>query len=361
MTRSGRVLRVFTRLVVGSVSAACGLGLAGELVVPAGQPGTGGQGDDLGGANEGGEDAAVSNDLDATTYVTDPEGGSFTNQDSSGMASGQHEASIPPGQCNFTGTWATKLTIPVSWVPQGLTGVILNPGSGTIGQWILQSRTQSGTALTDTTVVCEIDLPDFQGTIIAGSETYGVRFPNSLFDNHYLPSFTIAGTVSSLAPDASYTTTPSAALLGIAMASPTTDPWPSAIVALTEEVDSDRDGNLGVTALAAQGSSYSDIPTDLEKDSRATAVFVVIRQVTQVSGTVTDCNQLTDSNGDSKYAIDSHVIGCELEGDGGTCSAAQWGFIDGTQPVFTPSGGSTFATLRMPLNATCAQVRQALP
>ena len=204
----------------------------------------------------------------------------------------------------------------------------------------------------------------------AGAETYGVRFPDSLFDDNYLPTFTINGTLSAATTNAQYSTAAAAALLGIDLASPTTAPWPSAIDALAESVDSDHDGNPGVTAFAAQGSTYSNIPTDITKSARASAVYVVIRQVTQVNGTVVDCNhmsgsvtipQLTDSNGDSKYAIDSHVIGCELEGDGGTCDALQWSFIDGTQPVFSPTGTSTFASVRMPANATCLQVRTMLP
>jgi hypothetical protein len=234
----------------------------------------------------------------------------------------------------------------------------------------LQTRTQSGTTLTDSTVVCGIDLPDFAGTVVAGAEAYGVRFPDALFDDHDLPSFTINGTVSASTTNATYTTSATAALLGIDLASPASAPWPSAVDALTESIDSDHDGNPGVTAFAAQGAGYSDIPIDIYKSARATAVYVVIREVTQVTGTVTDCNhmsgsvtipQLTDSNGDSKYAIDSHVIGCELEGDAGACNGLQWTFIDDTQPIFSPSGGSTFASERMPSSTTCMQVRAALP
>jgi hypothetical protein len=365
------------RLGIGCVSAACGLGLAGELVVPNGDPGGGGtskHGPGGGSSDDGGFDDASESDADEfggdAVSSFDPDAMPGPGGSGDGGHSKGADAEGPTVPCTFGGTWATKLTIPVSWVPQGIMGVILNSGSGTINQWILQTRTQSGTTLTDSTVVCGIDLPDFAGTVVAGAEAYGVRFPDALFDDHDLPSFTINGTVSASTTNATYTTSATAALLGIDLASPASAPWPSAVDALTESIDSDHDGNPGVTAFAAQGAGYSDIPIDIYKSARATAVYVVIREVTQVTGTVTDCNhmsgsvtipQLTDSNGDSKYAIDSHVIGCELEGDAGACNGLQWTFIDDTQPIFSPSGGSTFASERMPSSTTCMQVRAALP
>jgi len=351
--------------------------------VPGGGPGGTSSGANSKHGQSDGDDSGDASGSDADDFGPDgtsgfdPDGApagddsGTTGSSSGGPAHGGAEGGPGPTMpCNFNGMWATKLSIPVNWVPQGLMSVILQPGSGTINQWIMQSRTQSGTTLTDSTVVCGIDLPDFTGTAVAGAETYGVRFPDSLFDDSYLPTFTISGTLSAATTNAHYSTAAAAALLGIDLASPTTAPWPSAIDALAESVDSDHDSNPGVTSFAAQGASYSDIPTDITKSARATAVYVVIRQVTQVSGTVVDCDhmsgsvtipQLTDSNGDSKYAIDSHVIGCELEGDGGTCNALQWSFIDGTQPVFSPTGASTFASVRMPANTTCSQVRSMLP
>ena len=213
MTRSDRVFRVLVRLGIASATAACGLGLAGELVVP-GDPGTGGSGINSR-QGQGGDDSGDASGSDADDLGTDgasgfdPDG-SLTGDDSGstgsssgGPAHGGGEAGpIPTMPCNFNGTWATKLTIPVNWVPQGIMSVILQPGSGTIDQWIMQSRVQNGTTLTDTTVVCGIDLPDFTGTVVAGAEAYGVRFPDSLFDDNYLPTFIINGTLSAATTNA---------------------------------------------------------------------------------------------------------------------------------------------------------------
>jgi hypothetical protein len=289
----------------------------------------------------------------------------------------------PDGGCDFDGTWGSRITIDVSWTPQGLTGIILAPGTGQIRQWIRGRRIQGGagrTALSDTSVVCSIELPDFKETTIAGGETYGVSFPDTLFDNGYLPTFIVNGALngaSPLSPGGTYSTTTTAALLGLTMANPTTDPWPATIVTA---IDMDQDGKPGVTVGASQGPGYSEIPTEIpgafQQPARATAVYLAIRQVTVVTATVTDCDhmvgtveipQIQTSPGNSKYAIDSHVLGCALA-DGGDCTTStpsqpgsQAAFVDNSQPVFTPSGMTEFRSVRLAANATCADVRSALP
>src|SRR5258708_31314066 len=98
-------------------------------------------------------------------------------------------------------------------------------------------------------------------------------------------------------------------------------------------------------------------------------MVVVIRQVTAASGTFSDCDHLSGTvtiprlpnTSSGKYAIDSHVIGCTLSGSNAPCDATQANFVDATQPVFTPTGPSTFTSLRMPSGTTCAALRQSLP
>ncbi len=266
--------------------------------------------------------------------------------------------------CDFSGVWATKLTIAVNWVPQGIKSVILAPGSGTIEQWVEGTRVQTGNTTTDTSTVCGIALPDFSGTNFVGGETYGVRFPSSLFDNNYIPTFEIQGTLSDSTSTASFSTQVSASLLGITLANPTTAAWPTTV---TTAVDSDQDGNPGVTIDVATGGIYSNVPVDLSKD-RADELYVVIRQVSSLSGSATDCDHVSGTASipkipdtpTGKYGIDSHIIGCELVG-GGNCSPAQTSFADGTQPVFSPSGQPTFTSVRLPAVTTCANVRKILP
>jgi len=65
--------------------------------------------------------------------------------------------------------------------------------------------------------VCNIELPDFQGSGIAGGEKYGLRFPTTLFDSGTLPAFTINGTVTNTNPNASYSAGATAVLLGLTL------------------------------------------------------------------------------------------------------------------------------------------------
>jgi hypothetical protein len=365
------ILRTAVVCVAGT--AGCALDLHGELTS------LGDAGADLNGqghlnGDDGGGTGFGSGD-DATSAPQGGDGGPGNVVEASGGEGGSSSEGGGATTCDFNGVWATKLHIAVDWTPQGITGVILAPGTGSIDQWVLSTRTQTGLMTTDTTIVCGISLPDFSGTSFVGGETYGVRFPNTLFDDDYLPSFTIEGTLGDSTPKATFNTGLSAALLGITMTNPTTAPWPATI---TTAVDSDQDGDPGVTVNAAAGSipggqgSYSLFPVDGFK-TRATQLFIVIRQVTRLSGKVDDCDHIsgsitipkiaTSAGSSPKYGIDSHVIGCTLAA-GGNCSASQINFIDATQPVFSPSGETHFASMRIssPMtHASCADVRAMLP
>src|SRR5580704_4843508 len=109
-------------------------------------------------ANEAGDDVH-------TPLVSDANAPMDAAEENQG---GSPDAADGASQCNFSGTWATKLTIGVNWVPQGITSVILAAGSGTIEQWVLSTRVQTGTTTTDTAYVCGIALPDFSGTNLVG-------------------------------------------------------------------------------------------------------------------------------------------------------------------------------------------------
>jgi hypothetical protein len=279
-----------------------------------------------------------------------------------------------PGSCDFAGTWGSLLSIDVSWAPMGLNiqTFVLAPGTGTIRQWIMGVRAQHGTSLVDQTVVCGIALPDFRGTQIVAGQAYGVVFPQSLFDDMGLPSFEVDATVTSLALGATYHSSAAAALLGLWMAHPTTDPWPATVMTAT---DPDHDGTPGVTVNAAQGpvpppddgGSYSYFPVGIPAPFQPVVVsdklHLAIRQVTVVTGKVVDCDHISGTVSipqiAGQYAINSHVIGCDLL-DGGECTDTQASFVDNTQPVFTPSGATTFESRRMPAGATCATVRTML-
>jgi hypothetical protein len=374
-------------LATGASMIGCGVSKAGELAI-VDEAGVDTSNFSKGDASAGGSGAGSGFGALGDDDSGSGSSGSSNSGSSSGSGSGSHsgtpfggdpDAGFIAGGCDFDGTWATKLTIGVDWVPQGLMGVILAPGRGLIQQWVLSTRVQNGTKVTDTAVVCGISLPDFSGTPVVGGETYGVRFPDSLFDKNHLSPFTIDGTLSDSSPHAKYSSPATAVLLGMTLNSPATAPWPATV---TTAVDSDMDMNPGVTVNAATGplpndaGTYQTFPVD-PFGSRADQLYVVIRQVTALSGAASDCDHLSGtvnipkitpapssanaSNG-PKYAIDSHVIGCHLTTDT-MCSSSQIGFIDGTQPVFSPDSSqvAAFATIRVKSTADCPSVREALP
>ena len=243
------------------LAAGCGLDLAGEeLFVDAGRGAPGAASDD-GAAIE--LDGGTFESSDATTATED---GGLPREPRDGST----RSDGAPGSCDFTGTWGSRLTVDVTWTPAGLNlqTFVLAPGAGTITQWIMGARVQHGTSLEDTTVVCGIVLPDFQGTQVVAGQVYGVIFPDSLFDGMKLPTFEVDGVVTRSAPGATYSTSAAAALLGLTMANPTTDPWPATVTTAT---DSDNDGTPGVTVNAAQGpvpppsdaGFYSDFPVGI--------------------------------------------------------------------------------------------------
>jgi hypothetical protein len=351
-------------------AAACGLGTGGTLstFAPSGSSGGGPPGDD--GASSSGSGSSSGYGGSSSGFVLGDDGTAPPPMDDGGPGPA---SDAPPGTCNYDGIWASKLTIDVSWAPQGLTSIVLANGSGTIKQWIRGNRMQQGMTLTDATVVCGVDLPDFQGTAIVGMETYGVVFPSALFESHDLPVFTVTGTISGQVPGSTYTTTPTAALLGVSLPDPATDAWPSTV---TTAVDMDMDGKPGVTigvatGATASGGAYSGVPVGIpgigQPTIRADKLYVAIRQVTSVSGTVQDCNHISGTvtipSIAGKAGIDSHVLGCELAagGDCSTGASSQASFVDNTQPVFTPTGSGTFEAVRVPTGTSCAAVRQMLP
>jgi hypothetical protein len=328
-----------------------------------------------------GGDSGIDAGMDAASDAGGPDAGdggqAIVDAGSDATAPDSGGASSEGGTCDFTGNWGASISIDVTWAAGGAFDIVIAPGSGTIKQWIRSARTVSGTTVTDTAEICGIQLPDFHGNPMLVDETYGIRFPDALFDTTTLTPFTIYGTVSGSTSTATYTTTPAAVLLGLTLPNPTTAVWPATI---TTANDQDLDGKPGVTANVAQGTGYSDVPLDFsvvldpQAVARADRLYLAIRQVTSIAATFTDCDhasgtvtvpQITDPTTlAKKYAIDSHVIGCGLSGSTTDCTTtglnAQSPFVDSNQPIFVPTS-TTFTSARLPANTSCATVRSTLP
>lgn len=198
-------------------------------------------------------------------------------------------------------------------------------------------------------------------------ETYGVTFPNSLFDGTDLTAVAGAINVSVSSPGATFTSPATANLIGIAFANPTTAAWPNLATAQADQVDMDVDSHPGVTATPktgtpASGNAYANPPLALSLFfPRADSLYMALRSVMTLNGTLTSC---TAASGAASIAhMDDHIIGCHVAG-GGACTATQISFVDGNSPVLMPRTGAnapTFSAVKLTTAASCPNVRAAIP
>jgi hypothetical protein len=260
--------------------------------------------------------------------------------------------------CNLTGAWALKVTATVSWAGT----LVISAGTNqTVTFWALIQGTENGTTLSGTIVPCGIALPDFMSSI--GGLTYGVTFPNSIFDGGHLTPVNASLTVSSTAPGATVTTAAEANLIGINLANPATAAWPNLMTAQTDQVDADADGNPGVTGIPKSGTPYSSIPVQIVPTAiYASQLYFALRSVISLNGTLNTC---TNASGNATVShLDNHIIGCRtMAADGGIgslCTSTETTFADNNSPVLT-TNSAKFTASMLTNAATCPNVRAALP
>jgi hypothetical protein len=256
--------------------------------------------------------------------------------------------------CDLSGTWAAKLSVQLSWA----SSLTLAAGSGTLQFWVIVKGMQNGNSVPVTMVPCEIAVPDFESSAVAGNEPYGVTFSNTLFDHtpQFLPTTSATVTLGGSSPGSTYTMPTIAFLLGASMTNPTTDPWPATPAAVTE-VDMDQDGHVGVTQPYKTGGSYDLVPLDIMKSQRADENYLAARLVASFTGTLSSCTNMAGSANVTNF--DTHIIGCDISGDAGACSTTQSNFVDSNRPAYTVTSAS-ISLVKVASTAVCSDVRAAL-
>ena len=169
-----------------------------------------------------------------------------------------------------------------------------------------------------------------------------------------MPKFMFQATQSgwNVGSTISYTTN---ALIGF-----TTDPgatWPTANTGIMGTVDADGDGSPGLTAAPRTGGGFVAPPTSILQTSRVDKVYLATRNSTSVVLTRTACDEFSGTVTFTHF--DNHVIGCHVMG-GQECTAAEATFVDNNRTIFQVSS-ATNQIKTVPDNATCADVRAALP
>lgn len=272
-------------------------------------------------------------------------------------------------KCSFTGTWATFVSVPVTW-PQA--PFVLYSGVGEVRQWTLSHRVQDSLLnIHETVSACAITLPDLSGAILSGNQKFGIRFPDAVFDNGVAPPYSFKTTASVVGTHVEWATEPVATLTGLSLPGPATDAWPSPANPSGFR-DDDKDSYPAITVLPVDPSvdpSYNwppvALPQILGADfKRASLIFIVSRSVAKLHGTVASCDELDGAAEIVTIAgtpsINSTVVGC-VRTDGVMCVQSEADFLNQNRPQFVPSGPGTLVSVRLPDGATCADARARFP
>ncbi len=300
-------------------------------------------GGDSGGGDSGGGDSGGGNS-----------GGSSGGDSGGGGGGGGGNTEDCPTQA--AGVAGNRMRIEISWPAN--TG--LAAGSGIMNIWTLQHLDFDGTEVTGFAKSCGSIIPPFTKSAIAGGGQVQTLIPDTVWDEPSMPEFPVVGEISGFNVGATVTMTPVFSLVGLKMDNPK-GAWPSDPNVI-ETTDPDGDGKPGILALPRTGGGFAPPPLSLidaitPGGKVADRLGLVTRTAFAVQGTRDTC---TSAKGNVVvHNIDSHVVYCHVQG-GGDCNSTQSGFIDSNQPKFS-FGDSSYVMIQMPADATCADVRAALP
>jgi hypothetical protein len=253
--------------------------------------------------------------------------------------------------CSLSGTYALKVTVPVSWPGTSL----LSSGSGTHTFWARAQLSQNGSALTGSLTACANTVPDFSASSFI-NEDYGFTYPNTIFDRtSFTPTTTTSFNLGSASPGASLNIARSAIMFGVTLNDPVNDAWPS--VSSVRQVDSDGDGKPGVTGTYKSSSGYDYPPTNNFGTTRADRGYMAVRVVFSGSGTLNSCTAASGSV--SAQDVNYHTVGCRTTG-GRDCSTSDRDHLNQNGPDYRTSAG-TYTLRKIADGAGCAAVRSAAP
>jgi hypothetical protein len=329
-------------------AGAPGGGGSGGAAPSGGSPGSAGSGGTAGSA--GGS---------AGTGGTAGTGGSSPRPADAGLPPG--DASAAPGGCPVQKnlTLAVHIVMDASW-PSTLSTAA---GTDKIHVWNLTKVQVNGTELSgDDTRTCGTVLPPFNlsgaGQLVTGGQKVHIEFPFSIWEAPTIPRLRSQGRLSGWNPGSMLNIDGTVALIGLTMDDPAAA-WPEDYTGI-KAVDADGDGKPGFTAIPKSGDGFVQPPTGIDLLRRpppTDQIYVASRTVIGLQGMLTSC---TDVSGPAQVMFfDSHVVGCHVRG-GADCTADQTDFVDQGRTIYKING-ATFTAKQIPENATCADVRAALP
>jgi hypothetical protein len=262
------------------------------------------------------------------------------------------------GICGYTcsslsGVYGLRINATTNWPSK----TYVQSGSGPIQFWLRLTLTQSGTTLSGTAELCDQSTPEFRNSVT--SDRYLADYPSAMFTPG-APGAAFSATLASMSPGAGLTASRTAHLLGLSMADPLNGAWPSLSGVLSSQVDHDSDGEVGITVVFIDDSTYNHVQTaGTLFAARASHAYGAQRLRFSLGGALSGCNGA--SGAATVQSFDTETIGCRLE-SGSDCSSTQYTHLHNNAIVHTVSNASYVLTkLGAPgSNFTCTQVRSAL-
>ncbi len=277
---------------------------------------------------------------------------------------------------------AVEVRVSVSWDAVGM----LRRGTGTYAAWLLARYAIDGQDhVQSTTRICRLVAPPIArsnvscGALGPGSDL-DVRFESPVSEwKKVTKTIASTGDLGGRTIGSSFAVDSSVFLYGLSDASryiTAATPWPApgspdpfALGDPPHYVDEEGQGTPGITFLLPDGDPGSpanpEVPLDLTSGCgiggpASDRIFAVLRLEMSLYGTRTSC---IETSGTANVSLlDSRIVGCDVEGDGGACTNDQSEFVDLTWPKFVP-GPATFEQVLLSAgdSATCDDVVAALP
>jgi hypothetical protein len=246
---------------------------------------------------------------------------------------------------------ASLLSIQLSWDDSlGIVG-----GAGPVHLWSRIHVGVNGDPEVTETLHCGSLLPIMMTTAVAGGAKVLAEVPPAAFDRPSMPKFM----GSAKKNGAMLTVSPGTFLLGIQLSDPQ-GAWPSIDeVPQIMAVDSDGDGKPGITAVPRDGDGFTLSPTSVLQTTYADQIYSAQRLAFQATASDDGCPDVIMGMADVIF-YDTRVIGCHIKG-ASDCTATDVTFINQARPPQVAAATGIWVSKLLPLTATCADVRAALP
>lgn len=273
---------------------------------------------------------------------------------------------IPTTGCDFTGTFAVRGALDVTWDGTSIANFlpVIAPGTGELTIATLFEVRSEGGSFVATVRACDADIPSFSSDTIM--EQYAARFRLPMWDAPGMPSWPLQLHADCFEMGCPLKSDGLNALLGVDLPQPDAA-WPTDRKdPQLSFPDQDGDGQPGLTLDMLNEGGFSYPPVNLTTWSRAKTLMLGIRVTMQFDGAFESCDRFSGLGLGSK--VETRAATCFVEGAFGSeaecsktdppLSVADANFLDGNLPKWTVKS-ARWTGVRVAAGASCEDVRAA--